>query len=46
MFRRLGFLAVCGVIITAAISAVGQVGNTATPADGHTSRPRTLWAGR
>ena len=36
MLRRLGFLAVCGVIITAAVPAVGQVGNTGSPADGHT----------
>ena len=36
MLRGLGFLAVCGAIITAAVSAVGQVGNTASPADGHT----------
>ena len=36
MLRRLGFLAVCGVMITAAVPAVGQVGNTTSPADGHT----------
>ena len=36
MLRRLGFFAVCGVIITAAVPAVGQVGNTTSPADGHT----------
>jgi len=36
MLRSLGFLAVCGVIITAAVPAVGQVGNTTSPADGHT----------
>src|ERR1700739_1326890 len=36
MLRRLGFLAVCGLIITVAIPAVGQVGNTTSPADGHT----------
>jgi hypothetical protein len=33
---RLGFLAVFGVVITAAVPAVGQVGNTTSPADGHT----------
>ena len=33
---RLGFLAVFGVFITAAVPAVGQVGNTTSPADGHT----------
>jgi hypothetical protein len=36
MLRRLGFLAVFGVIISAAVPAVGQVGNTTSPADGHT----------
>jgi hypothetical protein len=36
MLRRLEFLAVFGVIITAAVPAVGQVGNTTSPADGHT----------
>src|SRR5215472_8888033 len=36
MLRRLGFLAVCGVIIMAAVPAVGQVRNTTSPADGHT----------
>src|ERR1700756_3235340 len=36
MFRRLRFLAFCGVITPAAIPAVGQVGNTTSPADGHT----------
>lgn len=36
MLRKLVFLAVFGVIITAAVPAVGQVGNTTSPADGHT----------
>src|SRR3989454_6697425 len=36
MLRGLGSLAFCGVIIPPAVPAVGQVGNTASPADGHT----------
>jgi Protein of unknown function (DUF1264) len=36
MLRSLGFLAVFGLFITAAVPAMGQVGNTTSPADGHT----------
>ena len=36
MLRRLRLLGVFGLIFTGAISAMGQVGNTTSPADGHT----------
>jgi hypothetical protein len=36
MLRRLSLLGFFGVIIAAAVPAVGQVGSTISPADGHT----------
>lgn len=36
MLRRLRLLGVCGMFIAGVVSAVGQGGNTTSPADGHT----------